>query len=214
MLALEIFCGGPWETNAYLVSCTLTKKGVVIDPAPETANRILEAAQKQGVDINAIWLTHSHLDHIADLAKLKRELNIPVYVHDDDAGNVRDPGSDGLPLVIPIESCEPDGMLSDRQELQVGELKAQVIHTPGHSPGGVCFFFSADGILFSGDTLFKGTMGNLSFPTSRPEAMWGSLKKLSKLSPSTIVYPGHGEKTTIGDEAWIEDGEKFYKKYH
>ncbi len=79
----------------------------------------------------------------------------------------------------------------------------KVIHTPGHSPGGVCFYLPSEKILFSGDTLFRGTIGNLSLPTARPDLMWDSLKKLAALPPETKVYPGHGGPTTISAEKWI-----------
>ena len=157
-----------------------------------------------------ILLTHSHWDHLAGLAELKKLVDAPVYVHEADKPNVREPGADQLPLYFAIEGVEPDHLLKEGDVLKVGELTIEVIHTPGHTPGGVCFYLPNQHVLFSGDTLFQGTLGNLSLPTARPALMWSSLKKLAKLPPQTKVYPGHGDSTTIGKEAWLEDAEEFF----
>ncbi len=202
-MILEFFPSGPAETNAYLIGCPETKRAVVIDVPFESTSLILQRSQALSLSIEMILLTHSHWDHTAEVALLKERLNIPVYVHKEDAGNLEDPGSDGLPLFFPISGVKPDGFLSDGQELEIGHLCIQVIHTPGHTPGGVCFYLPKERVLISGDTLFRGTIGNLSFPTARPALMWNSLKKLAALPEETKVYPGHGEPTTIGREKWI-----------
>ncbi len=202
-MILEIFPSGPADTNAYLLGCSLTKKAVVIDVPFESSRLLLESAQEHSLSIEMILLTHSHWDHTAEVALLKEQLNVPIYIHALDAGNLQKPGSDGLPLYSPIRAIKPDGFLVEAQEINVGNLTIQVIHTPGHTPGGVCFYLPQEKILISGDTLFRGTIGNLSFPTARPELMWDSLKKLAALPPDTKVYPGHGGPTTIGKEQWI-----------
>ncbi len=202
-MILEFFPSGPAETNAYLLGCPETKRAVVIDVPFESTPLLLQRSQALSLSIEMILLTHSHWDHTAEVALLKERLNIPVYVHKEDAGNLEDPGSDGLPLFFPIAGVKPDGFLSDGQELEIGSLHIQVIHTPGHTPGGVCFYLPKEMVLISGDTLFRGTIGNLSFPTARPALMWNSLKRLAALPEETKVYPGHGEPTTIGREKWI-----------
>ena len=151
-----------------------------------------------------ILLTHSHWDHMAEASILKEKLDIPLYVHSEDAQNLEVPGSDGLPLFYPIKAVKADHFLFDGEILFLGTLKIKVIHTPGHSPGGVCFYLENEAILISGDTLFQGTCGKVSFPTSNPSKMKHSLKKLSHLPPDTKVYPGHGPDTTIGaEEPWM-----------
>lgn len=200
---VKIFSLGPVETNAILIGCPKTKRAVVIDVPFESTPILLEAIHKNSLTVEMILLTHSHWDHTADVAKLKKQLGVPLYVHREDAGNVESPGSDGLPLFFPIEGVKPDGFLSEGQKLAVGALEIIVIHTPGHTPGGVCFWIPEEKVLVSGDTLFHGTIGNLSFPTARPALMGESLKKLSKLPPDTRVIPGHGDETTIGAENWI-----------
>lgn len=157
-----------------------------------------------------ILITHSHWDHICDAAKLKAQYRAPVFVHPLDLANLENPGSDGLPLMFNIEGVLPDKFLNEGDIVELGDLRFEVIHTPGHSPGGICLYNKEHGILFSGDTLFKGSIGNLSFPTANPTEMWKSLAKLAKLVPETVVYPGHGLPTTIGKESWLERAEEIF----
>jgi hydroxyacylglutathione hydrolase len=194
---------GPYATNAYVIACPTTREAAIIDPAPRSAARIATYLKEEKLVPKKILLTHSHWDHIADADELMQEFDIPLYVHRADAPNVRHPGNDGLPLAFPIIGVEPTGYLVDGEEIPLGHLMLRVIHTPGHSPGGVCLYEPKAGILLSGDTLFKGTIGNLSFPTCDAEAMWRSLDTLAKLPPKTRIYPGHGPTTTIGDESWL-----------
>jgi glyoxylase-like metal-dependent hydrolase (beta-lactamase superfamily II) len=206
-MIIETFSSGPADTNSYLLACSKTGQAVVIDVPFESAEHTVERVQVLSLHLQKILLTHSHWDHTADAALLQRELNVPIFVHAADAGNVKVPGSDKLPLYFPITPAQPEGFLTDGQKIEVRELEIEVIHTPGHTPGGVCFYLKKQHVLFSGDTLFKGTIGNLSFPTGDPAAMWESLKRLSLLPKETVVYPGHGDPTTIGKEAWIAHAE-------
>jgi glyoxylase-like metal-dependent hydrolase (beta-lactamase superfamily II) len=201
---------GPFATNAYIVGCDATRRAVIIDPAPGSSDAIGKILTQKELTPVAIWLTHSHWDHIADASILKKLYNIPVFVHSEDAPNLQDPGSDLLPCWITIEGIENFTPIKENDTLTVGDLTFHVIHTPGHTPGGVCFYCPEEKILFSGDTLFKGTIGNISFPTSRPKLMWPSLKKLSLLPNDTKVYPGHGPRTTIGTESWLSRAEETF----
>ncbi|MDN3509678.1 MAG: MBL fold metallo-hydrolase [Candidatus Neptunochlamydia sp.] len=208
MPIVEYFPSGPFETNAYILGCSGTNKGVIIDPAPDSAEALIDGSA--GIRIKAILLTHSHWDHIGDLKKIKTGFDVPVYVHPSDRSNVVNPGNDKLPLMFHIDGVEPEFDVQEGQIIEVGKLRVIVIETPGHTPGGVCFYLPKEKILFSGDTLFKGSIGNLSFPTADPQAMWRSLKKLEKLPPETVVYPGHGPSTTIGDENWLPKSEELF----
>lgn len=202
-MILEVHSSGPAETNTYLLICPVTRLAAVIDVPFESVDWIVHHLKKHHATLDKILLTHSHWDHTAEVALLKETLGAPIYVHREDAGNVEEPGSDRLPLYFPIQGIKPDHYLEDGQILHVGELAIEVIHTPGHTPGGVCFYLAKEKALISGDTLFRGTMGNLSFPTARPALMWQSLKRLSELPHDTTVYPGHGDSTSIGREQWI-----------
>jgi hydroxyacylglutathione hydrolase len=192
---------GPFDTNAYIVACPDTGIGAVIDPAVDGFEAI--EAKAGGITIDKILITHSHWDHIGAAAKLKQMFHCPVYIHPLDGKNLESPGSDRLPCWVPIEGVKPDIFMADGEVIPVGKLLFKVIHTPGHSPGGVSFYCEKENVLFSGDTLFKGSIGNLSFPTSEPEKMWASLDKLASLPGNTVVYPGHGPKTTIAEESWL-----------
>ena len=167
-------------------------------------------AEASGLRIEKILLTHSHWDHFADAAFLKEKTQALLYVHPLDAENVEAPGSDGLPQFFPIRAVKVDRRLQEGEIIEVGPLKLEVIHTPGHSPGGVCFYLASEGILFAGDTLFRGSIGRLDLPTGDSDKMWPTLQKLAKLPPKTRVVPGHGPDTEIGKEAWLPRAEEFF----
>jgi len=207
---LQVFPSGPFETNAYVVFCEKTNEGAIVDPAPESKDKILQFVEQNKIDIKKILLTHSHWDHIGDVATLKEEFDVPVIIHPLDVPNLENPGADGLPLFMPIRGVKPDELLAEGDKIQIGEKLFEVIDTPGHTPGGVCFYCPEESILISGDTLFQGSIGNLSFPTSDPDAMWKSLEKLAQLPPETKVYPGHGPSTTIGAETWLNRAKEVF----
>ncbi len=207
---IQVFPSGPFETNAYVVSCSVTQQAAIIDPAPGSASAINTYLSEHHLIPAKILVTHTHWDHIADTSKFKNKYHIPVYVHAFDAHNLENPGSDGLPCWISIEGVVAEHLIKESEKIPVGNLIFEVIETPGHTPGGVCFYERNEKVLFSGDTLFKSTIGNLSFPTARPHLMWSSLAKLAKLPPDTRVFPGHGPETTIGAEHWLERAEDLF----
>lgn len=202
-MIIKDFPSGPFHTNCYVVSCPKTQRAAIIDPAPDCFDKLAPYIAEKNLQVDKILLTHSHWDHIADVCACKKAFGAEVYVHELDAGNLRQPGCDGLPCWINIEGTEPDHYFKEGDKIALGQFEFSVIETPGHTPGGVCLYAKSEGQLFSGDTLFHGSIGNISFPTSRPEAMWPSLAKLASLPPATIVYPGHGPKTTIAAESWL-----------
>ena len=191
---------GPFATNAYVVACAEKGEAAIIDPGVESARKIQTFMEKEGVKPIGIFLTHSHWDHIGDASALKETYAIPIAIHSLDRANLEAPGSDGLPMLAPITPASADCLIDDGDILSVGILAFRVIHTPGHTPGGVCFYSQEAGILLSGDTLFKQSIGNLALPTANAEAMWPSLKKLEALPSETVVYPGHGSITTLAAE--------------
>jgi len=199
----------PYGTNMYIIWCKDTHDAVIVDPGMETFNMVLEAVRQYSLNPIAIWITHSHWDHIVDAAKVKREFSLPVFVHEEDRGNLKNPGSDGVPMAVPaIEGITPDRLLKDGDLLTVGKISFRTIHTPGHTPGGVCFYCREEKKLFSGDTFYRGLIGNLTLTTGQAERMWASLDKISMLPPDTVVFPGHGPSTTIKDEPWLSEAKK------
>lgn len=199
-MLIQYFPSGPFLTNAYVIACAKTLQAVIIDPSPESGSKIKSFIHQNRYQCKTILLTHSHWDHIACVNELKLEYHAHVYVHLLDAPNLKNPGIDRIPCRVVIEGVEPDGFLEEGMIISIGELRLQVYHTPGHSPGSVCFYDPNHGALISGDTLFKGTIGTLSLPTGQAHLMWNSLAKLGTLPHGTKVFPGHGDPTTIGAE--------------
>lgn len=174
---------GPMENNVYLLVTPQTREAVLIDASDE-AERIANEVTKLKARVRMILLTHGHSDHWGALGQLRDTWGVPVGIHLADA--------DMLPLT-------PNFALSDDQRIGLGTGDIQVIHTPGHTPGGVCFL--ADGCLFSGDTLFPGGPGATKQPLGDFSLIMTSLReKLFTLPDSTLVLPGHGKSTTIGAE--------------
>lgn len=207
---IKCFTCGPLATNTFLIACPKSKQAAIIDPGIESKGMLESTIKEEKLLPKMILLTHTHWDHTADVAKIKKSYEIPVMVHVEDAPNLQNPGSDGLPLLFPIEPASPDHCLHDGEIIALGHLSLEVLHIPGHSPGGVAYYEKEEGILFSGDMLFKGSIGNLSLPTAEPEKMWPSLERLAKLPKETVVYPGHGESTTIEDEQWLPNAKEYF----
>lgn len=200
-MIVQAFPSGPYLTNSYVIGCSNTHEAAIVDAAPESTNKILAFLRDRQLKPKILLLTHSHWDHIADAAVLKKGCGVPIYVHSLDAPNLEKPGADGLPFRMAIEGIQPDKLIEEGDSVQIGNYTFKVIHTPGHSAGSVCFYCEQENLLFSGDTIFRGAIGNTSFPTSRPDLMRHSLAKLGKLPSQTKVLPGHGPSTTIGAEA-------------
>jgi glyoxylase-like metal-dependent hydrolase (beta-lactamase superfamily II) len=204
-MILEVFSSGPIDNNAILLACEKTKKAVLIDAPQDSTSRYIALVEKHHLNVQGLLLTHTHQDHIVDIAPLKEKFQMAVYVHPLDAANLQFPGADRLPIFMEREAIEPDEHLEDGELFQLGEITIKVVHTPGHSPGGVCFYIEKEDLLISGDTLFQGSMGRIDFPTSNPKDMVESLKKLAALPSDTRVIPGHGPETTIGAEmSWLK----------
>jgi glyoxylase-like metal-dependent hydrolase (beta-lactamase superfamily II) len=208
-MILKKFVCGPLENNTYLIACENKKQALVIDPSFGSAKEILSFLEKNNLKLDKILLTHSHYDHIADVKSLKERLFSSIYVHKLDSKNLIDPGSDEIFSMFQIEKVVPDFYIKENDLIKLGDITFKVIETPGHTPGGVCYLIEKEKILFTGDTLFKGSYGRVDFPTSNKEDMIKSLLKLSKLDSKIIAYPGHGDKTTIKDESWLINAKKF-----
>jgi hydroxyacylglutathione hydrolase len=189
---------GPFQENSYLLSDKATGRGVLIDPGDEPA-RILRMVRSAAVEIDAIWLTHGHLDHLGAVAAVKRTWNVPVLLHAADLVLYRRAAQQAAFYGVEFEQPDdPDGELSDGQVLTLGATRLTVRHTPGHSPGHVILVNET--LMIGGDLLFAGSIGRTDLPLSNPEAMQASLALISTFDPDIAVYPGHGPPTSIETE--------------
>lgn len=197
---------GPFASNCYIIACPKTMASVVIDPGiPDPwIKRVLA---EHGLKPDLIMLTHGHLDHIGGVEWVKSFTGAPVWMHAADAPMMTDPVKNGSAFFgPPVVGPQPDRLLAEGDVVTVGQLQFQVLHTPGHTPGGACFYLpSAEsdmpGHLIAGDTLFAGSIGRTDLPGGDLDALLRSIReKLLPLPESTVVYPGHGPTTLIGDE--------------
>ena len=189
---------GPFQENSYLVSDVASKRGVLIDPGDEPA-RIMKMVDVAGVTIDAIWLTHAHIDHIGALAAIKRRWDVPVHLHSADLKLFRRAEQQASFYGLSLEQPpDPERELADGEVLTLGDVKFAVHHTPGHAPGHVVFV--GPKIMIGGDLLFAGSIGRTDLPFSSPEAMEASLAHVAAFDPDIAVYPGHGPPTSIGAE--------------
>lgn len=188
------------QTNCYIVGCEETREGVVIDPGghPE---RILAALRKSGLTIRYVLNTHCHFDHMGANAEIVAATGAPLALHPLEIPLLQARGGAewfGVPV---RESPLPDVELADGQVLELGRLRFRVLHVPGHSPGGVAFYEPDEGVVFDGDVLFADGVGRTDLPGGDWETLVRSIREvLFALPDETVVYPGHGPKTTIAYE--------------
>jgi hydroxyacylglutathione hydrolase len=215
----EILPVGMLQCNCHIVGDPRTREAIVIDPGDD-APRILEVIERHHLKVTAIVVTHTHIDHVIGLRSVQQATGAPVYIHADDLALYRmlEVQAAWLGWKTP-EEVQIDQLVREGDVIRWGSYKAQILHTPGHTPGSICLFMPSDmpataadaalaksaksgtGQLFAGDTLFAGSIGRTDLWGGSFEGIIGSLKgKLLELPDSTIVYPGHGESTTIGKE--------------
>lgn len=190
---------GPIEENCYIVFSEASRNAVIIDPGDE-AQSILHCIQENGLHPQMICNTHGHNDHVGAVQALKNTFDIPFCMHPLDEEWLHAPLSDML-QVAGGQGLSIDQALSDGQILHAADTTMHIIHTPGHTKGGCVLYFPNEKVAFTGDTLFKGTVGRTDFPGGSFEAICDSVQnKLKSLPDECLLYPGHGPKTTMGFE--------------
>lgn len=192
---------GDFGTNCYIVACPETKACAVIDPGvPDPWIR--RTLTDHGLKVETIILTHGHLDHIGGVGWVKELTQAPVLIHAGDAPMLDNPRLNGSAAFGDhVVAPAADRLLQGGDRIAVGKLTFEVIHTPGHTPGGICLYLREEGRVISGDTLFAGSIGRTDLPGGSFPTLISAIKeRLLTLPGDTEVFPGHGPSTTIGDE--------------
>lgn len=190
---------GAFQENTYLVMDEETGDAIIVDPGDE-GEQIVAMIESSGATLRAIWLTHAHLDHIGAVSAVRRRYgDVLVHLHPMDRPVYDAQSFFAESYGVPFEQpAAPEAELAHGDVVRVGNLVFNVIHAPGHSPGHVVFH--GHGIVLGGDVLFAGSIGRTDLPLANPAHMQESLNKMAALPPETVVYPGHGDATTIGEE--------------
>jgi glyoxylase-like metal-dependent hydrolase (beta-lactamase superfamily II) len=192
-----------FQSNCYLVSCERTKEAVVIDAGGE-GERILAAIEQDQLAVKALINTHGHIDHVSALSVVAPALEVPVLMHEGDLPIFSNLSSQASMFGVPApEGIEITRHLQSGDKIEFGDVTGEVIHSPGHSPGGISLIFRGEDppVIFTGDTLFMGSIGRTDLYGGNFETIIESLRNIYlPLADSTIVYPGHGDHTTIGTE--------------
>ncbi len=190
---------GPIMANCFILGCGDTRKAAVIDPGDE-AHRILDILGREDLTVAQIVNTHGHFDHVSANKKMKEATGAPISIHPLDAPMLTSLSASAAAWGMSAEdSPAPDKTIEDGDTIEVGNLTLKVLHTPGHTPGGVSLL--VDEAVFVGDTLFQGSIGRTDFPGGNFETLRESIhSKLFTLDDAVTVYPGHNQPTTIGQE--------------
>jgi len=198
-LKVEALLVGPLATNCYIAYCEETGEAIIIDPGGD-AGRILDHVSREGLKVKFIVNTHGHADHVSADDELRKALKVPLLIHRADLEMLENPDlnlSAFMDEVVKVS--RPDRLLEDGDNVEFGRVKLKVIHTPGHTPGSICLL--GEDSLFTGDTLFAGSVGRTDIPGGSFRQLMHSLKfRIMPLPDSLKVYPGHGPETILGYE--------------
>jgi len=211
-LNVQTITVGAFQENCYLVLDDRTNHAVIVDPGSE-GDRLVETIDRSGAQLQAIWITHAHVDHVGAVASVKRKWDVPIYLHPLDRRLYEAASRQAEVYGVPFEEPPPRGVAKDgarrRHQLAIalhqggpGLWRSRFVpndqHAPGHAPGHVVIH--GNGIALVGDCLFAGSIGRTDLPFSNPPQLAATLQKISALAPETVVYPGHGMETTIAQE--------------
>lgn len=200
---VETLAVGPFQANCVLLGCPATGEAIVVDPGDE-GGRVVQRLQRLGWSAKRILLTHAHIDHVGGVQAVRLSSGAPVALHPDDRPLFDRVGPQGMAFGLSTEQPDPpDEELADGGEITFGAgHRLVVLHTPGHSPGGVCLHLPDANVLVAGDTLFAGSIGRTDLWGGDHATLIRSIReRLLELPPATRVICGHGPETTIGDEA-------------
>ena len=193
--------GGIAGTNCYLIADEATGDCVLFDAPDHTVAPLLEAVEQYDWNLVGLWLTHGHFDHVADHQVVRNAFEeTEIRIHPLDEPKLIDPTTRFFQLPFAIPPGKADALIRDGDVLQFGSLSCRVLHTPGHSPGHVCFHFEQERVLVGGDLIIGGAVGRYDLPDSNLDDLIMSVKRIMQLPPDTRLLPGHGPAGTLGEE--------------
>ena len=199
-LKVQSFVLGPIMTNAYLIWDEETRHGVVVDPGAEP-EQLISSIKDEQLTVEAILLTHAHFDHIGGVEDVRKVTGAPVYLHEREASWLTNPTENGSAMFGEHVRAESADILLTGDEVPTfAEREVKVLHTPGHSPGSVSYYWEEAQLLVSGDVLFQGSIGRTDLPGGDYDTLMASLRRVIELPEVTRVLPGHGPETTIEQE--------------
>lgn len=199
-LHIEQYVVGSVQTNCYFAVNEETRETLIIDPGA-AASQLAGKLSEENLKPVAILLTHGHFDHAGGAGALSGQFGIPVYAEEHEKETLEDPTVNLSGWEGEHKTYHADIFLKDEQEIDLAGFHIRVFHTPGHTPGGCCYFFPYQNVVFCGDTLFAQSMGRTDFPKGSATQLVRAIKeKLMTLPDDVVVYPGHNEETTIGTE--------------
>lgn len=199
-IKIEKFCVGPVQTNCYFVVNEATKEMFVVDPG-DAAEGLAREIQKNEYKPTGILLTHGHFDHAGATEELAKLLEVKIYAHEAEKATLEEPEYNRCGMIGKCERYSADIYVKDKEELNLAGFAIEVLHTPGHTVGGCCYYIPKEAVVFSGDTLFCESVGRTDFPGGSMSQIVRSIKeKLLVMPEQTKVYPGHMDATTIAAE--------------
>ena len=191
---------GQLQSNCFIIADDNTKEAIIIDPGDEP-DRIIDVVKGNSLNVRYILCTHAHFDHVGAISDIKDETDAKIVVHKDE-GEIYEGARDQAAFwgyeLEPLP--EPDMFVQEGDKLEVGDLKFEILHTPGHSPGGLCLYSEDEKVVFTGDTLFAGSVGMTDFYGGDMDKLKKSFSRLMSLPPDTKVFPGHGPVSSIRQE--------------
>jgi hydroxyacylglutathione hydrolase len=199
-MTIKKYSLGELQANCYFL--IEDQNCLIIDPADD-ASFILEELQRQQLNLVGMLATHGHFDHVMATGEIQQSINLPLLINEKDNFLIKRLEQTAehflghKPIILPINRIEN---LKIKKSLKILNFKFQILHTPGHTPGSCCFYIEEKNVLFTGDTLFKGAVGRTDLSYSSKDDLTKSLKKVFKMPKNTLIYPGHGTNTKIGDE--------------